>query len=318
METVITPLETQIFSNPNFETNEINSRELGGKKRRVTVLRKKFNNALKVQKITQKQLASTIGVFPTEVSAFIKGRYVSPNSTNKLVKALQEVLLRNPKVSKTNKVVKPIETGTNNYAHNNEAEAEKHFVRTAFVNRIGESGVLDGTFLGLPFSTCATEIEINQNHPNQFHYIGVECNKDTYKSMKKTIKENELNMTPIKGFMGDVIFNSKRNTFSHIFLDYCKTFTTHKREIEYTIENDLVKVGGYIGITVSKRDANSCKAIQQHYPKSLLDRLNLSDTEVNILTSLSSKNFKDNYQITDFIPYHDSSSMLMLIVKRLS
>lgn len=220
-------------------------------------------------------------------------------------------------ISKLNKVSSAYEkakkTSLNTYSnHNGE---NKEVARTKMSNYIVDSGVV-GLIPTLPNTTWAIEQKIEaQTKGNEF--IGVECNEPTFKKMKLTLKKLKLNATTVLGYIGGLLYGKLENTYAHLILDYCGNLATISKEVEYSINNDIVKVGGIMAITFSKpirgTDSQSEKLKGLACINNSDDRC-LSDRGVE---AYFNKITGWNYQVMEFFYYQDTYPMTLVIIKRI-
>lgn len=204
------------------------------------------------------------------------------------------------------------------------ASVGKTRFRTRVIKEVCTSD-LGGTILTLSHTNCITELVINQlvnysNTNNTCNFISYEKDYMTYKDLKVSIKEKDLPMKAINGEIKDAIYGKDIDTYSHMILDYCGALTTFKNEIEYSIKNRLVKVGGTISITLSARSGkvvDDLKSLSTKYS----DKDNRCDTE-RIIERFLYKTIQDNYTIEDIFMYNgkgykSGGAMVSAIIKRL-
>jgi len=169
-----------------------------------------------------------------------------------------------------------------------------------------------GKILSLPFSTCELEKQILADNPNAFTFVGCEYESDTFAKMFQTIQKDEILKSviePYYGEIGDKIFNAKENEYSNLILDYCGILDTFSKEIKYTVENNIVGVGGAICVTLSKRNSakeeNIFKKINKNIPSNLFDD-SVGETERAIRAFfMALVTVNSNYSIEEFFPYQD-------------
>jgi hypothetical protein len=144
---------------------------------------------------------------------------------------------------------------TNTYTNSN--GINKELARLKMVSGVLNSG-LNGKILSLPYSTWVIEQKITDK-TNAYNFLGVECHKQTYNDMKKTIKGTNLPFEVFHGKAEQKIYGVESNTYAHMILDYCGTLPTVMNEIEYALDKKVLQVGGKMYVTLSKaiRSINS-------------------------------------------------------------
>jgi hypothetical protein len=151
-------------------------------------------------------------------------------------------------LNRLDKLENAIEKSKNTYS--NENGIEKQGCRFKIEHKITTSNVY-GTILTLPHIACLIEKMILAKSKS-FNFIGVERDDKTFTEMKKTIKKDKLAILPYKGNISDKIYGMERESYAHLILDYCGLLTTISKEIQYTLHNKLVPIGGTIHITFAK------------------------------------------------------------------
>jgi hypothetical protein len=203
-------------------------------------------------------------------------------------------------------------TVTNTYSNAN--GKNKETARNKMVTGVHESG-LTGTILTLPHVACTIEKKILTNN-NGYNFIGCELDKTTYNGMRQTIRRERLPIEPHHGKISDMIYGVEENTYAHLILDYCGTIPTFAKEIQYAINNDIVKVGGTIAVTVTKRGNSD--------PNNVVKKLanittnNTKDERGEVEKGIEAFFHKVtgwNYIIQEFFTYQDKGKAPMMLIR---
>lgn len=183
----------------------------------------------------------------------------------------------------------------------------KQQARTKMVNAI----TLQGLTLSLPFETCELEKQILDKNESGFKFVGCEMEIDTYKRMLDTISKDDALLEAVQPYFGkttDKLENAKENEYSNLLLDYCGVLDTFADEIEHAVENNTVKAGGAICVTLNKRgyqgDSIKNRTLAQ-FPKGMYGN-SIGDVELTtklFFNILVAKN--ENYSIEEFFNYQD-------------
>lgn len=153
-----------------------------------------------------------------------------------------------PKTERLTNVLSKLKSVTNTYVnHNGE---NKEVARVKMTNHIVNSGVV-GEVPTLPNTDWVIEQKIASQLPDM-SFIGAEIDKPTYNQMRSNLKKLDLNATTHFGKIGELIYGKNENSYGHLILDYCGHLSTFSKEIEYAINNDVIKVGGIMAITFGK------------------------------------------------------------------
>jgi hypothetical protein len=204
--------------------------------------------------------------------------------------------------------------------YNNHEGFFKQEARDKMTNAIKEGPI--GVVPSLPSYTGKLELQILDSIGKGFEFIGCERDFDTFHKLVNTIAENpklRKFLKPRFCEIGEVIFNAKSDDFAHLILDYCGTINSFHKEIEYAIQNDLVKVNGTIAITLSKNGIGNNVGIVgellRQFPQGCFG--DDKETEMGVKLFLN-KVMKPNYKVETFFNYYDSSPMMLIIIRRLS
>lgn len=86
----------------------------------------------------------------------------------------------------------------------------------------------------------------------------IKYNKVYRKQLRLLMRNKKLGKRCFALFanINEMLHHETKNRFAHLFLDYCGSITTNKNTLEMVMENNLVKKGGIIWVTLCSR---SCK-----------------------------------------------------------
>ena len=208
---------------------------------------------------------------------------------------------------------------TNTYRnHNGE---NKEVARVKMTNHVVNSGVV-GVVPTLPNTDWIIEQKIANQLPDM-SFIGAELDKVTYNKMRKNLKSFDLNATTHFGKIGELIYGKTEDTYGHLILDYCGHLSTFSKEIEYAINNNIVKVGGIMAITFGKPlrglDSQTAK-IKGLAPINNGDTRCMSDRGIeNYFAKITGW----NYEVSEIFYYSDKKEsgkgypMTLVIIKRI-
>jgi len=202
----------------------------------------------------------------------------------------------------------------------NKCGDEKEKTRIKLKNAIENSGVgFDNPIVSLPFEDLKMELKLLNEVSKKFKIIGCERDKQTYKNMLTNIVKNDLTIDTHFGDIGELLQTRKTNSISHLILDYCGQFGMFYKDIQYTMENDLVELNGIIGLTFNNRIS-----IGTEYIYELMEKLNPrtdADDDKRVIHSI--KTFINRigglkYAIEEVFKYKDKdkASMVLVIIKR--
>lgn len=201
----------------------------------------------------------------------------------------------------------------------------KKQAREKMTEYIVKSGLTAGKILTLPFSTCKLELTINETiNNNKFEYLGCEQEETTYYEMLQTIARERLNMNTYKGSISDKIYQSKEDQYSHLLLDYCGTLETFATEIKYAVDNNIVKKGGTISVTLCKRGSRK-KGTISTLLESLPEGLFPEEKTVALGAKLFFSNLvSSEYKFEEFFEYQDINEetgtrkmpMMLIVIRR--
>ena len=214
----------------------------------------------------------------------------------------------------TNKLTTKVETDFKNISGDEKDKARKLMVKT-----IKESERSPKPILTLPFEDCLIEQKLLSEVSKKFTFLGCERKSPVYNKMLMTIANNNLPINTYKGLIGDKIKEATTNQYSHLLLDYCGQLGTAHVDINHAISFDIVEVGGTIAITLNKRITPGTESIYE-----LMEKLNpQTTTSEDTRTEHALRTFINRvggfkYSIEDVLSYYDTSSMILMIVRRIA
>jgi hypothetical protein len=203
----------------------------------------------------------------------------------------------------------------NNYSNHN--GKGKNEARNIWVNYINNSNVVGKVPTLMNTETSGEEAMLQVNPKMEF--IGVECHKPTLLKLRQIIRTKKLPIDTVYGKIEKMIYGVESDTYAHLILDYCGNLPSFSSEIEYAIEKNIVKVGGYIAITFCKtiRQQNSAKAQRILSLGKTVMNLEKNCCEADILTErYFSKVTGFNYSFVEMFNYRDTTPMTLIILKR--
>ena len=271
--------------------------------------------------LTNKELSQMLGCTTQKVSAnkIALNKQVNKQATSfDILKKIEADISKVKKEVKKNK--KSITKLTNTYV--NSGGVNKEIARNKMVDYVLNSK-LSGKILSLPFSTWTIEKKI-LNKSNSYNFLGVERDKNTFKDMRKAIRGTQL---PFEVFNGDVnqkIYGTKRESYSHMILDYCGTLNTIVHELEYAIERELLQVGGMMFITMTRTLRKIAHNERLNDFASLVD-----NSDRNVMSDMVIKGFffnaiGKNHRIKEVFHYSDvkpngneGAKMVMYVIERI-
>jgi len=259
---------------------------------------------------TKDTIRETLRLFPKTDRKKLATKYGVTNST---VGAIYSHL--NRVSTKLDRVMeKGFKTPKNTY--NNADGTNKQYAREKIIRYIIESKV-EGIVPTLPNTNWFIESSIAKLR-NMF-FIGVERDHKTFLAMRKMLKTLKLNGEAYRGDMSDKIFGVLQNTYAHIILDYCGQLPTFAKEIEYAINNDIVKIGGIIAITFGKPIRSTGGMFDVI---SALGRVKSNVADIRCMSEKATQSYFDkitgfNYELVEIFDYQDKYPMTLVILKRI-
>ena len=332
MENLNTQIKKEIAYKKNYSNGDI-ATLFNVSKAKVHAIRVHFEKKPSVAEII-KQERKALGLTQTELhDAIFKNKSCSASTRANLISSYEKgkFLPKYEKIIdlaklfnndfnglvelKTSKKVKKVK---NTYV--NSEGINKQQARDIMVSAIKKTNIKKGKILSLPFNTCKLELLLNSTVKNKFEYIGCERQTDTYFDMLKTIAENKINMHTYNGDIGDKIYQAKENEYSHLLLDYCGVLHSFAEEIKHAVNNNIVKEGGTISITLNKRGYPIAQEdIANKILKGLPEGLFAGEKGVSLATKLFfTRLIGSDYTFEEFFEYHDKhkSPMMLIILRR--
>lgn len=206
----------------------------------------------------------------------------------------------------------------NTYANHN--GLNKDIARSKWVKYIIESG-LSGNLISLMNTEVSGEREILKALPNM-KITGVECYKPVLNKLRQVIRKAKLPIEAKFGFVQEFMYGVDSDTYAHMILDYCGCLSTKTKELEYTINNNLVQVGGYIALTIKReiRQTNSDNAKRLLSLTNTISNVgiynNVTDSE-KLNEIYIQKLLGFNYQLVEVFNYRDTTNMTLFMIKRI-
>lgn len=128
----------------------------------------------------------------------------------------------------------------------------KKLARLKMAKHIDDTKLKFGRVLTLPWKEWALEKVVSENASKLLSYDACESNPAVFLEMVANSRivgrRNVCYPTPIS----DRIYAAKEGTYDHALLDYCGALDKQKEELMYALQNNIVKVGGIIAVTLTK------------------------------------------------------------------
>ncbi len=186
-----------------------------------------------------------------------------------------------------------------NYDKSKEQDIE--FLRKLDVTTL--EGVKSSKIDLLKAKTDLIEAFINHTY-KRFKFLSYEYTKEHYDILVDNIKERNWSfmLKPINAPIFEGITKAKKNTYTHLLLDFCRSIKVHRIDIETALRNDIVKKWGLVWITVSARAGKG---------------VNTYDTLIEIVKKSGGGRYKI-LEVPDYVTkYRDSSPMVSIIIQRI-
>lgn len=190
-----------------------------------------------------------------------------------------------------------------NSEYDNEDKRKMRRLAKLWIDRaVKKYGVKKGLILTLSCFKCDAEILINHYHP-LFKFLSYEFDPVHFALLKQNIKINKWDfmLEPVYDKIIEGIKNAKKDTYSHLLLDFCQSLVTHAPDIELALANDIVKKGGIIWITVTSRLGRGYKGYN-------------TKKELDNLIQIAGRG---NYKIVEKVGYGTGAPMYSIIVQRI-
>jgi len=189
---------------------------------------------------------------------------------------------------------------------------QKKIARLKIINAIKKTDNKVGEMLSLPAGKAVMEKLIHKDIKT-IRFNICEHSKPIFQELANTVcnyfvKKPKLHLCKI----GDLIYKAKENQYLHIVLDYCGAVSTFEEEIKVAFEKNIVKVGGIISLTLSKRGCS---------PEFVKKISNLSGTKFSEKESATrdflNNQAKDKYVKEVDYMYGDKTPMMLYIYRRI-
>jgi hypothetical protein len=228
----------------------------------------------------------------------------------------------NEETNKLNRIDKRIATLHKLVSKKNGAYEDKHYKikeenRIEMANMVYESG-LYGLIPSLSHIDCLVERKL-QALTDKNTFLNIDRDEMVVEGARLTMQKYGLKGTAVCGDMLNVMKNYGENDFAHIFMDFCGSLPIQGSTLDYVIENNLVKVGGYIFLTIS----NAVRNVVNGYSKEFNEYRTYHSSQMGIsksyfanemlLISIMGNKFKKVINK----PYQTGSPMLFYVMQRI-
>ena len=279
--------------------------ETATKIRKVLLKEAKGGNKVSLTKVIKKTNTSYFLVSKEYKSLLKSKEIVPPTSKSEAIKNI-------------GKIIKKFNKHGKDKFHNAKGE-KKQLARETMVNAIENSRASKGTILTLPYKHCIIEKMILDRVSKRYNFMACELDQKVFNAMLMTIAKNNLPMNVHRGGIGEKIEQAKENEYSHLILDYCGQLGTFHKEIQMAIEKNIVEVDGTISITLNKRITPNTEYIyekmEQLNPRQVKNELTRTE---HALRTFINRVGGMGYAIESTLNYHDNTSMILMIVRRIS
>ena len=246
---------------------------------------------------------------------------ISKKTVGRIKSAMKNSCMTTPKKV----VTKTVNTNVSVNPYNNVKGVNKEIARNKMAKYIVDSNV-EGTIPTLCHIDATIEKKILAHNEN-YNFIGIERDLETFNAMKKTIKNENLPIKAYRGDFSDKIYGAKENQFAAILGDYCGELPTFASEVEYAVSNKIVKVGGIMALTFGKPIRSKCLKSDSIFK---LGAFITNDNE-NVIRSQSDKAIEGYFQrligfdfdLVEIFNYFDDKGkgkgypMVLVILKRI-
>ena len=173
--------------------------------------------------------------------------------------------------------------------------------------------------LTLSAAECKIEQLILNNVSKKYKFVSCEENEAVYNKMLITIATNNLPISTHRGTFMDKIEQAQANEYSDLLMDYCGQFGTKHEDIKLAMDKDIVEVGGSICITLNKRISDGTFAMYELMEKlnPRTDKNDITRCEHSLLTFINRVGGM-KYAVETVYHYHDTASMILVIVRRIA
>ncbi len=188
---------------------------------------------------------------------------------------------------------------------------QNHIIAT---NIQGHIGTLTNLFIDM-------ETAIFKAMPSCY-FTAVEKELPIFEQMKEKFKNSGLPITYVNDWFSKILYGKDENSYAHLIMDYCADLPTVAKELEYTVDRNLVGVGGIIALTTNKTNRNGSGEMWD-YITSLSDEATINRSKDNrCKTEIENERFLysilgRNYKILEVFSYTDTYPMTLTIIKRI-
>ena len=174
-----------------------------------------------------------------------------------------------------------------------------------------------GKILTLPSSEWRMERLLN-SVSKRFSYIACENNVEYFKKMVAKSDWYGTNNVCHQTSVGNLIFQAKEDEYSHLILDYCGRLESFQKEIKYACENNIVKKGGIIAVTLFKTRSSApiISKLNQLHSDMSGQFVKMNDNENAIKMFFHCLSALTEFEVVEEFTYNDSSPMILVILKR--
>jgi hypothetical protein len=171
--------------------------------------------------------------------------------------------------------------------------------------------------LSLPSDNPVIENYIHKNISSGFGFDLVEYCPKVFKKLLAKLMDVDFTVNNIhKGAIANRIYKAVENQYAHLVLDYCGVLPTFAEEILYAIQNNIVEVNGSISVTLSKNGIGNKGTIIQDCNNSTPNFWCAPKETDNGIMTFFLKACGFNYVIEQYFPYHDTSAMVLIVIRR--
>jgi len=189
---------------------------------------------------------------------------------------------------------------------------QDHIIAT---NISGHIGTLTNLFIDM-------ETAIYNAMPNCY-FTAVEWKSTIFEQMRKKFKNCGVPIKCIKGEFSKILYGENANTYAHLIMDYCGDLTTIAKEFEYTIQNNLVVVGGIIALTTNKINRRGSGEMWDYITSLSNEKTINKDFDFRCDTEIQNERYLysvlgRNYVVLEVFSYTDKYPMTLTIIKRIN
>jgi hypothetical protein len=153
-------------------------------------------------------------------------------------------------------------------------------------------------------------------------FTAVEKELRVFDQMRRKFKKCGLPIKCVHGYFSDILYGKDKNTYAHLIMDYCGDLPTIAKELEYTIDNDLVGVGGIIALTTNRTNRRGKGEMWDFITSLSNDKTINKDRDTRSNTEIQNERFLysilgKNYKIIEVFNYRDDYPMTLTIIKRI-